>query len=475
MNKKLNYGDTCAHLLTKFSRIMRLMILMLILGMNSLLAASAYSQLTKITLKMSDSRIEEVLNQIESKSEFYFLFDQKQIDINRKVSINVEDEKIAAILDELFAGTEVKHVVVDRQIVLTTSFATENQGQQQGKQVAGKVTDSSGSSLPGVSVVVKGTTTGVITDGDGKYSLTKVPENAILQFSFVGMKTQEIKVGTQTSINVTLADEAIGLEEVVAVGYGTQKKRDVTGSVASARVEELKNTTPTSLQQALKGKVSGLQSMQSSGDPTSEPQMLIRGMGSLGTNNGPLVIVNGIPGSFGSISPNDIESVEVLKDASATAIYGSRGTNGVVIVTTKKAVKGESKVDFQAYTGTSNAAHVFEYMDKDHYIDVFNQSLDNALFLGKMTQAVRDSKYITPALASSMYYKNVPDLFFQSGTVRGYNFAASTANEQTGFRVGGNYDEIGGITGLSESQVKVYIYLARVFLKEYIGSLDTVI
>jgi len=328
MNKKLKPGDTYAPILTKLSRIMRLMILMFILGINSLLAASGYSQSTKISLKMADTRVEDVLNQIESKSEFFFLFNQKQIDVNRKVSIEAKDEKISDILDDLFAGTDVKHQVIDRQIVLTTTSVTENQ--QQGKKVTGKVSDSSGASLPGVSVVVKGTTTGVITDNSGNYALSNIPDNATLQFSFVGMKMQELFVGSKTTINVTLAEDAIGLEEVIAIGYGTQKKGNLTGSIGSVKSEELTLAPVASTSNALAGRLPGLVSLQSSGQPGSDAAALsIRGFGSA------LVIVDGIESNFNNIDPNQIESISILKDGSAS-IYGSRAGNGVILITSKR-------------------------------------------------------------------------------------------------------------------------------------------
>src|ERR1035437_9701341 len=197
MNKKLKNGDIYAHTLTNLFRIMRLMILMVILGINSLLAASTYSQSTKISLKVSDMRIEDVLNQIENKSEFYFLFNQKLIDVNRQVSINAKNEMIADILDELLAGTDVKHQVIDRQIILTTSSSIESE--QQGKKVTGKVTDQSGSPIPGASIVVKGTITGVSTDKSGNFSLAIPVNTKILVFSFIGMKSQEIEIGNKTS------------------------------------------------------------------------------------------------------------------------------------------------------------------------------------------------------------------------------------------------------------------------------------
>jgi len=239
MNKKLKNGDRYAPILTKLSRIMRIMILMLILGINSLLAASTYSQSTKISLKVSDTRIEDVLNLIENKSEFYFLFNQKLIDVNRQVSLNAKDEKIVDILDELFAGTDVEHQVIDRQIVLTTNSLAENQ--QQGKKVTGKVTDQSGTPIPGASIIVKGTTTGVTSDMDGNFSLA-LPEDAkTLVFSFVGMKMQEVAIGNKTTVSVTLEEETIGLDEVIAIGYGTQKKVNLTGSIATVSAKELES------------------------------------------------------------------------------------------------------------------------------------------------------------------------------------------------------------------------------------------
>ena len=337
MNKKLKNGDTYAPILTKLLRIMRLMILIFILGINSLLAASGYSQSTKITLKMTDTRVEEVLNKIENKSEFFFLFNQKQIDINRKVSIEAKDEKIADILDELFAGTDVKHQVIDRQIVLTTTSVTENQ--QQSKKVTGKVTDQTGSSLPGVSVVVKGTTTGVITDNSGNFTLTNIPENAILQFSFVGMKAQEVSVGNKTTINLVMAEETIGLEEVVAIGYGTARRIDISGSVNTIKMED----SPTSLApninalSALKGVSTGL-NIGTVNTAGGTPDLLIRGQNSISGSNYPLIVLDGTVylGSISDINPDDIASYDILKDASSTSVYGSRAANGVIIITTKK-------------------------------------------------------------------------------------------------------------------------------------------
>ena len=441
MNKKLNYGDTYAHLLTKFSRIMRLMILMLILGMNSLLAASAYSQLTKITLKMSDSRIEEVLNQIESKSEFYFLFDQKQIDINRKVSINVEDEKIAAILDELFAGTEVKHVVIDRQIVLTTSFVTENPGQQQGKQVAGKVTDSSGAPLPGVSVVVKSTTTGVISDANGAYSLSNIPENATLQFSFVGMKTQEVAVGSKSIVNVTLAEDAIGLEEVVAVGYGTQKKVNLTGSVQSISSNELSRRSTPNASVALQGLVPGLTVVQSSGQPGADGASLtVRGIGSINSSTSPLVLIDGIQGDMNQIDINAIESISVLKDAASASIYGSRASNGVILITTKRSTVEKMSITYNGYTGINTPTELPAPVSGIEYMEAINTARGNSNMAPQYSQDLITQYKTVGADNFNRYNTNWKDeLIKKSAFVQNHSISLSGGSKQINYFANAGY------------------------------------
>jgi hypothetical protein len=287
MNKKLKPGDTYAPVLTKFSRIMRLIILMLVLGINSVSAVTSYSQTTRITLKISDTRIEDALNKIEDKSEFYFLFNQKLIDIDRRVTLNAENEKITDILNDLFSGTDVKYQVIDRQIILTTSATTKNQ-QQNIRKISGKVTDSSGGSLPGVSVVVKGTTSGLITDTDGNFTISNIPENAILQFSFVGMKTQEVATNNKTSINVILAEDAIGIEEVIAIGYGVQKKSNLTSSISKITNQALASRPVSNVGEAMAGQLAGVRAQNTTGAPGSDLTIRIRGVNTINGNSDPL-------------------------------------------------------------------------------------------------------------------------------------------------------------------------------------------
>lgn len=335
---------------TKTWKIMRLNAIFLFLCLSQAWAISGYSQETKLTLKMSDSKIIEVLDEIEEQSEFFFLFNQKLVDVERKVDIDVQGKSIEFILQNLFAGTNVNHMVLDRQILLTT-FNQELLPQQQ-PTVSGAVTDESGQPLPGVTVVVKGTTTGTITNSDGFYSISNVPANATLVFSFVGMRTQEMIVENQTNINVTMEEETIGIEEVVAIGYGTMRKKDLTGAVGSVRSSEIENEAPKDLQQMLRSNIAGL-NIGMSTSAKGGGSIQIRGQRTLAASSDPLIVLDGIiyNGSLNDINPNDIESVDVLKDASSAAVYGAKSANGVVIINTKIGKTAKPTVEVAINTG----------------------------------------------------------------------------------------------------------------------------
>ena len=241
------------------------------------------------------------------------------------------------------------------------------------KTVTGKVTDSSGGSLPAVSVVVKGTTNGAVTDNDGNYTVPNVPENATLLFSFMGMKSQEIAVAGKTAINVVLEEETIGLEEVVAIGYGTIKKADLTGSISSINQDSYKDQPVNRVDQILQGRSAGVSVINSSGAPGGESTIRIRGANSINGNNDPLYVIDGFVGAdFKDVNPIDIESIQVLKDASSTAIYGSRGANGVVLITTKSGTAGKQKFSVTARYVTSQALDTWDLMDAGTFAETVN-------------------------------------------------------------------------------------------------------
>lgn len=353
-------------------RKMKLTLMLLFLTVLTSIAADSYSQSVKFTLKVENTRIEDVLGRIEDQSRFRFFYNE-EINLEKKISLNASDVTIVNILDEIFRGKEIHYEIIDRQIILTNNSNLKNLSSQQQKSISGKVTDNTGVGLPGVSVVVKGTTTGIITDMDGKYTIAKVPENAILQFSFVGMKTLEIAIGNQPTLNVVLTEETIGIDEVVAIGYGTQKKATITGSVSLVRGEDLKQSPAVNFSNNLAGRLPGLVAVTRSGEPGNDGATLrIRGSNTL-NNNEPLVVIDGIPNrGMERLDPADIESVTILKDASA-AIYGAQAANGVILITTKRGNIGKPVLTFNLNQGFNQPTRIPEMASSSQYAEMLNE------------------------------------------------------------------------------------------------------
>ncbi|MEI8225574.1 MAG: TonB-dependent receptor [Bacteroidota bacterium] len=317
-----------------------------------LFATETYSQLTKLTLKFEDVKISDALKEIENQSEFFFLYSPKLIDVERKVSIEADKEPIKDILSEIF-GSDVSFIVSDRQIVLTStqgSSALEALLQQQ--PVTGKITDAStGEAMPGVNIQIKGTTNGTIADASGKYSLNVTDPNAILIFSFIGYGTKEVPIAGKAVIDLELAAEVIGLDEVVVTGYGVQKKVEITGSISVVSPKDIVNIPTSNPIQALQGRVPGLYLTEDGTPGGGTRTTIIRGRNTLG-NTEPLYIIDGQPvggEKMDVLDPNTIESLQVLKDATAASIYGSRASNGVIIITTKRAKGKGVKVEISSY------------------------------------------------------------------------------------------------------------------------------
>lgn len=317
----------------KFLRIMKLTVLLLMLSCITVFANKAYSQSTSINLNMKNATIKQVLSEIEDLTEYNFMYSEDLINVNRKVSIITTNQSIDQVLQDLFTGTNVLYKTTNRIITLSPSNSPRT---IRNTKVEGKVFDSAGVPLPGVTIIIKGTTKGTITDFDGNYFLPDVPSDAILVFSFVGMRTQEIPVNGKSLIDISMREDAIGLEEVVAIGYGTQRKGNLTGSVALVKADKLTVAPTTSVTNTLGGQLAGLKTKQVSGIPGSDGANLsIRGF------NSPLVIVDGVETNFNNIDASQIESISILKDGAAS-IYGARAGNGVVLVTLKRGK--ESKV-----------------------------------------------------------------------------------------------------------------------------------
>lgn len=420
--------------------IMRNTLLILLFSAFQALASNSFSQTTKLNLEMRNVTIKEVLSKIEEESGFYFLYNSELINVNKEISISTKNESIDNVISRLFKE-KVKTTFNDRHIVLTP---INNKTAQQQKTITGKVTDSSGDPLPGVTIVIKGTTNGTITNIDGNYQLGNLHENAILVFSFVGMKSQETTVD-QPIINIELVEETFGLEEVVAIGYGVVRKRDITGAVQSIKSDDIVLTPTGNVMEALQGRVAGLNITRSSGKSGAEINMTLRGTRSINGSNSPLFIIDGVEGNYADINPNDIESIEVLKDASSTAIYGSAGANGVIIITTKTGKNGNLNINFDAYYGVNGLLQFPEVRTGEDYLELRRQANRT---IGTWSPDDPDSKIFTNDEWNAIQNNQWVDWFdlgTRNGALQNYSLSMSGGNDKTTGYFSINYNEEEGI------------------------------
>jgi TonB-linked SusC/RagA family outer membrane protein len=437
---------------------MRNSLIIILLSAFQSIAVGSYAQNTRLSLDMKNTTVKEVLQQIEKQSEFYFLYNSELVNVQRKVDISVENQKIEEILSQLFLNEKISIVVKDRHIVISPESEI---GAQQKKSLSGKVTDSSGGALPGVTVMVKGTTIGMITDNNGNYSLSNLPADAVMKFSFVGMKEQEIPVGNKVTLNVVLQDESIGLEEVVAIGYGTRAKKDLTGAVVQIKSEEITKQVTMSPQLSMQGKMAGVYVSNPGSDPNTRPSIRIRGVSTMGFND-PLYVVDGIPLTEGGaastdsrtqdqrgtvnvlnmINPNDIESISVLKDASATAIYGVRASNGVILITTKRGSEGKVKINLTANYGIQNINKRYDVANIAEYVAWTNEAIANNTTLAPNADY---KKFFDSSNAN--YMGNSPDYtndwvnstLTKNAAVQDYNLSVTGGNKVSNYAVGVGY------------------------------------
>ena len=338
----------------------------LLCSMGVAQAGNTYAQKTTIKVEVQNATVEKVLNKIEKDTDFSFFYNNKHVDLNRHVSIDAKNETVFEILEDLFAGTNITYSVLDKKVILTLKTDAK---QQASYEVTGRVVDKNGDPIIGASVVEKGTTNGSLTDIDGKFSFSVDSKNAQIEISYVGYKTAVVKYVSGKQINVTLKEDNELLDEVVVVGYGVQRKSDLSASMTSLSEEKLAEKPVSQITDAIQGKVPGVYIQGQTGAPGSSPVIRIRGANSISTSNNPLVVVDGsmIGGGLNDINPSDIASIEILKDASATAIYGSQGANGVILVTTKSGVSGKTTVTINSFLGIQNKTKELDLMDALEY------------------------------------------------------------------------------------------------------------
>lgn len=451
--------------------------------------AASCDQNDGISVNFKDTRLRQVFKNITTLTGYKFFYENSEINLERKVNIKIEDQCIEDLLTALFENSEFEFRLVSKQIVIMkkdhnpqlpnskTRIKINNELIQQ-STISGKVSDDDGIPLPGATIQVKGTSTGVISDFDGNFEITLPVDKNILIVSYIGYKTQEVDVSGKTTVVVTLISDAASLDEIVVVGYGTLAKRKVTGAVASVSQEKIMSVPVLSAENAIIGQVAGVQVQEVSGEPGSSPNIRVRGSGSISAGNDPLFVVDGIPisknltstgiqgdlarrgGPFqappvnplATINPNDIASIEILKDASSAAIYGSRGGNGVVLITTKKGAPSDKGVfSFDSYFSLQNAANKIDLMNARELIAYTRDSRNNN-YLASVPGASIDDPIGDGDRGNTLFelpeaYINWDgtdtdwqDLVFKTGTIQSYNVSyASPLQNKTSFYASSSY------------------------------------
>jgi len=333
----------------KFARIMKLTIVLTLFAFLQV-SARSYSQ-DRITLKLQSAEIKKVLAAIEKKSNYRFLYNDAILSNKPKVDVDVTNVEVGQVLNSILSNSGIGYKILENKMVVLKQVDASEAVEPVEVRITGTVRDSSGAPIPGVSVTIKGTSTGTVTDASGNFAITVPDENARLVFSYVGFQQQEVAVGGRTTINVTLQNSTRTMDQVVVVGYGTQRKLDVTGAVSTIKGDELARQPVVNPISGLQGKVAGVQ-ITNSGAPGASPQIRIRGLGTVYGNPNPLYVVDGVwYDDISFLSPADIENMSILKDASSESIYGIRAANGVVLITTKKGKLGRSNVSYNGYVG----------------------------------------------------------------------------------------------------------------------------
>lgn len=381
-----------------------------------------------VTLNHTNVKLDVVFADITAQTGFSVNYARPTINPERIVSIDVKAVELEVALQRLFAGSDIGYEIGDKKIFLSSK---KQQSEQKGRRtVSGIVTDHNGEPIIGAAVTVKGTLTGTSTSVDGSYSITVVGEGAVLEFSYLGFNNRQVKV-TNSTVNVTMVENNQLIDEVVVVGYGTQKKSDITGSVGSVKAAELVSAPLPNTAQALQGRISGVMVQNSSGTPSGDITIRIRGANSLTYGNDPLVIIDGVQdANLGSLNPNEVESMEVLKDAAALSIYGSRGANGVILVTTKSGAKlSRTVVSYNGYVSFDKVSKTLPSMNATEYANLFNE------YREENGQSAFFSTEQIAAMGKGTAWQNE---IFRNAVSQSHNISIGGSSDKVSYFVAGN-------------------------------------
>lgn len=427
----------------------------------------------KISINIRNENIESILSEIENQTGVVFTYSPSLL-INDKITVRAKNQTLGKVL-RLVLGDSIAFHVIDNEISLSAASVDPIKSiepDQPSKQISGTVVDNSDAPIPGVNVLVKGSTKGTSTDADGRFNLIVDEGEVTLVFSFIGFASQEVNVTTQTSIRVIMQPDIKSLEEVVVVGYGTQKRSELTTSVSSVSSQEVKAVPVTSLDQAIKGRAAGVQVTQASGAPGGGVSIRIRGTGSLISGSEPLYVVDGIPvfsdnyqasgrregagqptNALSYLNPGDIESIEILKDAAAASIYGARGSNGVILITTKRGKAGQSNIDFESYYGVQTVRNKIPLLNARQFAELSNEANVN----GGVAPAFTAQQI--EGLGEGTDWQ---DEIFRQAPIQNYQLTFSGGDDKTKYAVSGNYfDQEGIIKGSEFSRGSLRVNLDR--------------
>jgi TonB-linked SusC/RagA family outer membrane protein len=431
-------------------QLKRLILIMKLTALLSLLAvinltASVYSQKKEISIQVENIQLRDLFREIENNSEYAFFFNDQYAQLENKVSVKMDNEKIENILDNVLKNTSLDYKILDNNFVVI--IAKES---MQEIKVQGVVTDADGTPLPGVNVIEKGTMNGTITDADGNYSLNVESTDAVLVFSFIGYLSEEVTVGAQESVNVSLIQSIEALEEVVVIGYGIQKKSVVTGAIAKVSTDIIERSSDLRIEQVLQGRTAGVMIMSNSGQPGDNLTIRIRGVGT-NSNPDPLFLVDGLPlqkEGLDYLNPTDVESVEVLKDASAAAIYGTRGANGVILITTKQGKVGKKpEITYESYYCVQNPWRKMDMLNASQYIDIINEAGEND---------GRSTPYFTDAVIDTMHYDTdwQDEMFYENAPKMSHKISISGGSEKSAYYSSLSYYSQDGLVAEGKSNFK---------------------
>lgn len=440
----------------------------------------------KFTVHLENSSVNELIKVVERQSDYTFAYDEKTVDLKTKITVNADSKPIQLVLDEAFKGTELTYNISRKKILLMP--APKREVSQNQRNISGQVIDAANEPIIGAGVMVKGSKIGTITDALGNYTLSGVPDRAVIVISALGYQPKELSMNIDALKKVVLEEDNQLLDEVVVVGYGSQRKRDVTTSIASVKASEIADVPATSIEQALVGRLAGVQITQSNGTPGAGFDIKVRGVGTITAGSSPLYVIDGVPLSddagdatgisvspLATIETSEIESIEILKDASAAAIYGSRGSNGVVIVTTKQGAEGKPKVSYNGYVGAQMATKHIDVLDAYEYAQLVfdghnNSYRDQLISVGKAdlynpmasnqerwdnlkTGSINENQawMLPPEIMpyingeKGLTNTNWQDAVLRPGFITKHNLSLSGGNKNIKYLVAGNYQNEDGI------------------------------